>query len=201
VNDNGVWDWKWWQYQSTLNATSSDLNAYGISTINSLSQQSNEDFLTTLYKTPISFETFYKHEEYEQRTVVQQLRFDYSVVEGDKYYGSAQLTTINGIDVATYFAPKEKIILLSLDDFSITGFDDSWLQPDSNGTTEIIEHQGENVIKMNIDDDTATDSPVTITKIIDTNDGLFNIDFDFMFQTPTGHLEVLINDILIGKVY
>lgn len=66
--------------------------------------------------------------------------------------------------------------------------------PSGPGTAEIVSIQDNYLLSL------TTGSPVSVTKVIDTPDSSFQLFFDYMFQTDTGFLDILLNDILLTTI-
>ena len=88
-----------------------------------------------------------------------------------------------------------------ISDFSNSGID-NW-DIGGNGTVEIAtspDGSGDNVMQMTIDV-TSVNDPISSSIMIDIPNDPFDINFDYLFQTPTGSLEVWLMDELLDTFF
>jgi hypothetical protein len=115
--------------------------------------------------------------------------------------------TINGVfpDIAQPFgtwnvegtadAVPTPVVLLNpnanLDAWGTTG----------NGSTQVTQDQaGDAVVRIAVADESAVNSPVIFSTLIDTPEDPFFLDFDYFFETATGSLEVSLSNVLLDTL-
>jgi hypothetical protein len=128
--------------------------------------------------------------------------FRYQVFDGLLGLPSHQRSSIIRYDVTnvTSETSEERPIVL-ISDFSGAGLD-NW-DTNGNGTVDVVnspDGSGDSVMQMDIDV-TSTNDPVSSSILIDIPSDPFFINFDYLFQTPTGSLKVWLMDELLDTIF